>query len=103
MFDRIFFEGGTQPLHLIKHAYQQQLNTSLLYFHVVERTPGRYMYSRQGSQPPARPRDRPRAGLEVLYASEEQGFRRYQSGQPTVFSGAYIITVLQYVYVWPVL
>ena len=27
-------------------------------------------------------------------------FRRYQSGKPTVFSGAYIITVLQYVYMW---
>ena len=35
--------------------------------------------------------------LEVLY--EEQDFRRYQSGQPIVFSGAYIITVLQYVYI----
>ena len=30
----------------------------------------------------------------------KNGFRRYQSGQPTVFSGAYIITVLQYVYTW---
>ena len=30
----------------------------------------------------------PHAGLEVLWA--EQSFRRYQSGQPTVFSGAYI-------------
>ena len=33
------------------------------------------------------------AGLEVL--CEEHDFRRYQSGQPTVFSGAYM---LQYVY-----
>ena len=40
----------------------------------------------------------PLPGLEVFY--EEQDFRRYQSGQPTVFSGAYIITVLQYVYTW---
>ena len=29
------------------------------------------------------------AGLEVVY--EEQDFRRFQSGQRTVFSGAYII------------
>ena len=32
--------------------------------------------------------------LEDLCA--QQDFRRYQSGQPTVFSGTYIITVLQY-------
>ena len=32
-------------------------------------------------------------GLEVLY--EERDFRRYQSVQFTVFSGAYIIPVLQ--------
>ena len=38
------------------------------------------------------------AGLEVLW--EEQDFRRYQSGQPTVFSGAYIITALLYVCMW---
>ena len=36
----------------------------------------------------------PASGLEVLY--EEQDFRRYHSGQPTVFSGANIITVLRY-------
>ena len=40
-------------------------------------------------------------GLEVLY--EERDFRRYQSGQPTVISGAYITTVLQYGYTWPIL
>ena len=34
-------------------------------------------------------------GLEVLY--EKYDLRRYQSGQPTVFSGTYIVTVLQYV------
>ena len=50
---------------------------------------------RQNTKPP---------GLEVLY--EKHDFRRYQSGQPTVFSGTYIIrfiTVLQYVYTWLVL
>ena len=57
-----------------------------------------------GSVVPIRDSERPRvwvnpksglpeliAGFEVLY--EEQDFRRYQSGQPTVFSGAYIINV----------
>ena len=36
---------------------------------------------------------------------EEQASRRYQSGQPTVFSGAYIIVlaVLQCVYTWRIL
>ena len=40
---------------------------------------------------------------EVLY--EEQDFQRYQSteGQPTVFSGAYTITVLQNAYTWLIL
>ena len=41
------------------------------------------------------------ARLEVLY--EKHDFRRYQSGQPTVFSGTYIITVPQYVYTWLIL
>ena len=35
-------------------------------------------------------------GCEVLY--EALDFRMYQSGKPTVFSGTYIIIVLQYVY-----
>ena len=39
--------------------------------------------------------------FQVLY--EEQDLRRYQSGQPTVFSGAYIMTVLEYVYTWLIL
>ena len=39
--------------------------------------------------------------LEVLWG--ERDFRRYQSGQPTVFSGAYIITMPQYVYTWLIL
>ena len=40
-------------------------------------------------------------GLQVLWG--ERCFRRYQSGQRTVFSGAYIITVLQCVYTWLIL
>ena len=40
-------------------------------------------------------------GFEVSY--EKHGFRRYQSGQPTVFRGTYIITVLQCVYTWLIL
>ena len=42
-----------------------------------------------------------RPGLEGLF--EDKDFRRYQSGQPTIFSGAYIITLLQYVYTWLIL
>ena len=38
------------------------------------------------------------AGFEVLYE-----FRRYQSGQPTIFSGTYIITIMQRVYTWFIL
>ena len=38
---------------------------------------------------------------EVLY--EKHDFRRYQSGQPTVFSDTYIMTVPQYVYTWLIL
>ena len=41
------------------------------------------------------------AGVAVLYGKYD--FRRYQFGQPTVFSGAYIITVLQYLYMWRIL
>ena len=37
-------------------------------------------------------------GIEVLW--KEQDSRRCQSDQPTVFSGAYIITALQCVYTW---
>ena len=43
----------------------------------------------------------PGTRLEVLY--KEQDFRRYQSGQLIVFSGMYIITILQYVYMWLIL
>ena len=39
--------------------------------------------------------------LEDLCA--QQDFRRYQSGQPTVFIGTYIITVLLYIYTWLIL
>ncbi len=39
--------------------------------------------------------------LRILY--EEHDFRRYQSGQPTVFSDTYIITVPQYIYTWLIL
>ena len=42
-----------------------------------------------------------RTGLEVL--CEDQDFRWYHSDQPTVFSGAYIITVLRYGYRWLIL
>ena len=40
-------------------------------------------------------------GLQGLW--RERCLRRYQSGQRTVFSGAYIRTVLQCVYTWLVL
>ena len=40
-------------------------------------------------------------GSSVLW--EDRNFRRYQSGQRTVFSGACIIIVLQCVYTWLIL
>ena len=43
----------------------------------------------------------PHPGLEVLWG--EWSFRGYQSGQHTVFSGTYIITVLYCVYTWLIL
>ena len=41
--------------------------------------------------------------LEIEVFSEEHDFQTYQSDQSTIFSGAYIITVLQYVYMWLIL
>ena len=47
------------------------------------------------------PAQQQETGLEVLWG--EQSFRGYQSGQHTVFSGTYIITVLYCAYTWLIL
>ena len=39
----------------------------------------------------------------ILKIQKKWNVQRYQSGQLTVFSGAYTITVLQYVYTWLIL